>query len=127
MASIESPRSVRSSLGAPEPALRSHYVRFKTDSMHGYKGAWLLWPASEVWPRDGEIDFPEATSTLRSGPSCTARRDHRLRSGLVLYVGALDRLAHSSDGVDPEFGALPPRWSGCRHLDIAYPQHACIG
>jgi beta-glucanase (GH16 family) len=27
--------------------------------MHGYKGAWLLWPASEVWPRDGEIDFPE--------------------------------------------------------------------
>lgn len=34
-------------------------VRFKVDSMHGYKGAWLLWPKSEVWPRDGEIDFPE--------------------------------------------------------------------
>ena len=34
-------------------------IRAKADSMHGYKGAWLLWPESEVWPRDGEIDFPE--------------------------------------------------------------------
>ena len=24
-----------------------------------YKQAWLLWPDSETWPRDGEIDFPE--------------------------------------------------------------------
>ena len=34
-------------------------IRARADSMHGYKGAWLLWPKSEVWPRDGEIDFPE--------------------------------------------------------------------
>jgi beta-glucanase (GH16 family) len=34
-------------------------VRFKADRLHGYKTAWLLWPDSEVWPRDGEIDFPE--------------------------------------------------------------------
>ena len=34
-------------------------VRFRADSMRGYKGAWLLWPQSEVHPRDGEIDFPE--------------------------------------------------------------------
>jgi hypothetical protein len=34
-------------------------VRFRTDSLEGYKVAWLLWPVSEVWPRDGEIDFPE--------------------------------------------------------------------
>jgi hypothetical protein len=34
-------------------------VRFKSDSLHGYKVAWLLWPDSETWPRDGEIDFPE--------------------------------------------------------------------
>jgi len=34
-------------------------VRFRADSLHGYKTAWLLWPDSEVWPRDGEIDFPE--------------------------------------------------------------------
>ena len=34
-------------------------VRFRADSLHGYKIAWLLWPDSETWPRDGEIDFPE--------------------------------------------------------------------
>jgi beta-glucanase (GH16 family) len=34
-------------------------VRFKTDRIEGYKIAWLLWPDSRVWPRDGEIDFPE--------------------------------------------------------------------
>lgn len=34
-------------------------IRFRADAMHAYKAAWLLWPQSEVWPRDGEIDFPE--------------------------------------------------------------------
>jgi beta-glucanase (GH16 family) len=34
-------------------------VRFRADPVDGYKAAWLLWPKSEVWPRDGEIDFPE--------------------------------------------------------------------
>jgi hypothetical protein len=34
-------------------------VRFRADPLHGYKIAWLLWPDSEQWPRDGEIDFPE--------------------------------------------------------------------
>jgi hypothetical protein len=34
-------------------------VRFKADSLPGYKTAWLLWPDSESWPNDGEIDFPE--------------------------------------------------------------------
>lgn len=34
-------------------------VRFKSDSLANYKTAWLLWPDSETWPRDGEIDFPE--------------------------------------------------------------------
>ena len=34
-------------------------VRFKADPIDGYKIAWLLWPDSRVWPRDGEIDFPE--------------------------------------------------------------------
>ncbi len=34
-------------------------VRFKADVLHGYKTAWLLWPDREVWPREGEIDFPE--------------------------------------------------------------------
>lgn len=34
-------------------------VRFKADSIKGYKLAWLLWPNSDRWPQDGELDFPE--------------------------------------------------------------------
>jgi hypothetical protein len=34
-------------------------VRFRAEPVRGYKTAWLLWPQSEAWPRDGEIDFPE--------------------------------------------------------------------
>ena len=36
-------------------------VRFKAEAVPGFKTAWLLWPRSEVWPRDGEIDFPEGS------------------------------------------------------------------
>src|ERR1700694_4664776 len=35
-------------------------MRFRADAVPGYKTAILLWPDSGVWPRDGEIDFPEA-------------------------------------------------------------------
>lgn len=34
-------------------------IRFRADPLPGYKTAWLLWPDSEAWPSDGEIDFPE--------------------------------------------------------------------
>jgi hypothetical protein len=47
--------------GGPLGRLYGRYaVRFRSDPLHGYKIAWLLWPDSETWPRDGEIDFPEA-------------------------------------------------------------------
>lgn len=36
-----------------------YVIRFRAPSLVGYKIAWLLWPDSEVTPRDGEIDFPE--------------------------------------------------------------------
>lgn len=41
-------------------------VRFRSDVVAGFKTAWLLWPDSENWPGDGEIDFPEnnLTSTI---------------------------------------------------------------
>jgi beta-glucanase (GH16 family) len=45
--------------GAGGQAYGRYSVRFKADPVRGYKTAWLLWPDSEVWPRDGEIDFPE--------------------------------------------------------------------
>jgi len=31
--------------------------------MAGYKGVPLLWPQSETWPRDGEVDGPESDFT----------------------------------------------------------------
>ncbi|SDP46938.1 Glycosyl hydrolases family 16 [Arthrobacter sp. ok909] len=34
-------------------------VRYRADALPGFKTAWLLWPDSGVWPRDGEVDFPE--------------------------------------------------------------------
>ncbi len=34
-------------------------IRFRADAVYGYKTAWLLWPESGTWPKDGEIDFPE--------------------------------------------------------------------
>ncbi|HEY9311188.1 ricin-type beta-trefoil lectin domain protein [Williamsia sp.] len=36
-------------------------ARMKVDNanLSQYYVAWLLWPQSEVWPRDGEFDFPE--------------------------------------------------------------------
>jgi len=56
-------------VAAPYPKLPSasilaqtygrYAMRFRADALVGYKVAWLLWPTSEVWPRDGEIDFPE--------------------------------------------------------------------
>jgi hypothetical protein len=37
----------------------AYAVRFKSTLISGYKTAFLLWPDSEKWPADGEIDFPE--------------------------------------------------------------------
>jgi hypothetical protein len=37
----------------------------RADAMVGYKGVPLLWPLSETWPRDGEIDAPESDFTAR--------------------------------------------------------------
>jgi beta-glucanase (GH16 family) len=34
-------------------------VRFRADPVPGFGLAFLLWPDSEQWPADGEIDFPE--------------------------------------------------------------------
>ncbi len=35
-------------------------IRFRADALPGFKVAWLLWPDSENWPHDGEMDFPES-------------------------------------------------------------------
>jgi hypothetical protein len=53
-------------------------VRFRADPVEGYKTAWLLWPQSEVWPRDGEIDFPEG---LLDGTMCAFMHRQGATSG----------------------------------------------
>jgi hypothetical protein len=42
----------------------AYAIRFRADTLPGYKTAWLLWPdaydnSAATWPSDGEIDFPE--------------------------------------------------------------------
>jgi hypothetical protein len=51
-------------VSAPTPKLPAmtygrYSIRFQSDSIAGYKTAWLLWPDDNVWPAHGEIDFPE--------------------------------------------------------------------
>jgi hypothetical protein len=47
--------------GSDDGLLYGRYViRLRADPVPGYKVAMLLWPDSEHWPTDGEIDFPEA-------------------------------------------------------------------
>jgi hypothetical protein len=62
-------------VAAPEPKIRggvagggllygAYAIRFKANTLPGYKTAWLLWPdayddGGAAWPSDGEIDFPE--------------------------------------------------------------------
>ena len=36
-----------------------YIVRARWDSIYGYHVSFLLWPDSDTWPTDGEIDFPE--------------------------------------------------------------------
>jgi Glycosyl hydrolases family 16 len=37
----------------------AYAIRFRSDSLPGYKTAFMLWPDSNTWPLDGEVDFPE--------------------------------------------------------------------
>lgn len=45
----------------PDQTYGKFVVRFRADPVANYKTAWLLWPDSEKWPDDGEIDFPEGS------------------------------------------------------------------
>jgi hypothetical protein len=53
--------------GVDSDQLYGRYViRYKTDRFGYYHASWLLWPKSETWPADGEIDFPEADFDSKS-------------------------------------------------------------
>jgi beta-glucanase (GH16 family) len=50
--------------GGQDQTFGRYEVRFRSSvPATGWKVAWLQWPASGVWPRDGEIDFPEGNLT----------------------------------------------------------------
>jgi beta-glucanase (GH16 family) len=50
--------------GGQDQLYGRYEVRFRSSlPATGWKVAWLQWPASGVWPRDGEIDFPEGNLT----------------------------------------------------------------
>jgi beta-glucanase (GH16 family) len=66
-----------SGAGVGQQIYGKYEVRFRIDKGHGVKYAALLWPESEHWPTDGEIDFAEdgggnrdrSTGTLHYGSS----------------------------------------------------------
>ncbi len=53
--------------GSPGLLYARYVVRFRADAIAGYKTAWLLWPDSDTWPQDGEIDFPEGNLNSKIG------------------------------------------------------------
>jgi beta-glucanase (GH16 family) len=54
-------------------------LRFRADPVPGFGLAFLLWPDSEKWPRDGEIDFPEGDL----GGEIMAFAHHATQTGAV--------------------------------------------
>ena len=88
-------------------------VRFKADPIDGYKMAWLLWPDSARWPRDGEIDFPERNL------------DSTAVSGFVHHQGARQgsdqtsaSAEYDSSGGTPPLSNGAPIWS-CSHSTVS--------
>jgi hypothetical protein len=43
----------------PQLTYGRYTVCFRADSIVNYGSVWLFWPDSNVWPAEGEIDFPE--------------------------------------------------------------------
>jgi hypothetical protein len=51
-------------------------VRFRADSVDGYKTAFLLWPSQACGPETARSISPKATSKVSSRRSCTAKTTH---------------------------------------------------
>lgn len=59
MAAAPAPKLPNSVDGANGQLYGMYSVRMRSDPVPGYLAAFLLWPDSENWPADGEIDFPD--------------------------------------------------------------------
>ena len=76
----------------PRPMIYGKYVmRMKAPVASGYKIAPLLWPDSNVWPSEGEIDFPEGDL---DGKSFWAYAHHKNPNNVITgYDTKVDPLA----------------------------------
>jgi hypothetical protein len=78
-------------------------VRFRIDKGHGVKYAALLWPKSERWPIDGEIDFAEDGGGAR-GTS----------TGTLHYGARNSQIQKSLAGDFSRWNTLGVEWSPAR-------------
>jgi hypothetical protein len=104
-------------VSAPEPILPGgtpgllygrYAVCFRSDPVPGYKTAWLLWPDSENWPTDGEIDFPEGNLD-----GTISAFMHRMNG-----TSGSDQDAYTSTATYPTWHTAVIEWSAtqCRFL-----------
>lgn len=72
----------------PDRLYGRYSVRLKADAVDGYKIAWLLWPQSGVWPRDGEIDFAEMDLTSTVLKAFIHRQDATTGSDQTVFTSS---------------------------------------
>jgi beta-glucanase (GH16 family) len=77
----------QSSLRRPVPAACSTgvIVRARWDPLSSYHISFLLWPDSERWPQDGEIDYPETNMGSREVSAFMHRMNGTSGSDQVEY------------------------------------------
>jgi len=88
-------------------------VRARVDRGQGYGPAILLWPQSDAWPEDGEIDISEIP------------RGDRRRSHFTVHWGAENRQASAANGGDfTHWHVFGCEWrpGGIRYLLDGEPQ-----
>ncbi|WP_349899063.1 cell wall-binding repeat-containing protein [Parafrigoribacterium soli] len=57
-------------------------IRFRSDSLPGYKIAFLLWPSSDNW-NEGEIDWPEGDLNGKMSPASAIKGSYTSTSGMA--------------------------------------------
>ncbi|MBX6390543.1 MAG: glycoside hydrolase family 16 protein, partial [Frankia sp.] len=111
-------------------------ARFRVEPGIGYNAVLLLWPQSERWPDDGEIDMIEVSDAQRRGGAIFVHngpQDHREMSGVSLdftqwHTVAVEWLPNqitwSFDGVT-RFVLRRPA-SGFNPIPSASPMHLAM-
>lgn len=105
----------------PSPGTGRLYGRFSVcfrvaTAFHGWKTAWLLWPDSEVWPRDGEIDWPEGS--LATGGEMDAFLHHQGAVSGGDQTGFSSGVQYTSTGLGSGWHVATTEWAAdyCRFI-----------